>query len=178
MNNALTPPCSSPDAGLSLCDLERYERQLILPRWGERQQLALAKVSVEIPGSLITGAIYLAAAGVGAVRLSESPVEKTQLAHLRAINPSVNITDCSRESTDSLDTASNELIKAERTQSAGKTQIIIQRKKDDAQTVICKMTIPDEPVDTPSLLRNHLEGIYIASAILRFYALPSKATPK
>ena len=55
-------------ATLSHAELERYSRQLVLPEWSERAQLALREASVLVVGAGALGspvAAYLAGAGVG-----------------------------------------------------------------------------------------------------------------
>jgi len=57
-----------PGAGLSEAELERYSRQLVLPEWGEKAQLALREAKVLVVGAGALGspvAAYLAGAGVG-----------------------------------------------------------------------------------------------------------------
>ena len=57
-----------PAARLSDAELERYSRQLVLPDWSERAQLALREASVLVVGAGALGspvATYLAGAGVG-----------------------------------------------------------------------------------------------------------------
>jgi molybdopterin-synthase adenylyltransferase len=54
--------------GLSDAELERYSRQLVLPEWSERAQLALREASVLVVGAGALGspvAAYLAGAGAG-----------------------------------------------------------------------------------------------------------------
>ncbi len=94
---------------------QRYDRQMILPSWGEKAQSALKDSCVFIAGAGGLGsaaAIYLAAAGVGALRICDSgAVELSnlnrQILHgddrigkkktlsaertLRTVNPSVQI---------------------------------------------------------------------------------------
>ena len=56
-------------------ELERYHRQLILPGWGEETQARLAQATVFIAGAGGLGspvAQYLAAAGVGTLRVCDS----------------------------------------------------------------------------------------------------------
>jgi molybdopterin/thiamine biosynthesis adenylyltransferase len=58
----------APAAALSDAELERYSRQLVLPEWSERAQLALRGASVLVVGAGALGspvALYLAGAGVG-----------------------------------------------------------------------------------------------------------------
>jgi len=62
-------------ADLSPAERERYQRQLVLPAWGERAQQALKQSSVFIAGAGGLGspvALYLAAAGVGEIRICDS----------------------------------------------------------------------------------------------------------
>jgi molybdopterin/thiamine biosynthesis adenylyltransferase len=63
------------DQALSPRELERYHRQLILPGWGEETQARLRASSVFIAGAGGLGspvAQYLAAAGVGTLRICDS----------------------------------------------------------------------------------------------------------
>ena len=94
---------------------ERYQRQMILPAWGKEAQLALKRSCVFIAGAGGLGspvALYLAAAGVGMLRICDSgDVELSnlnrQILHgvdrigtnkalsavesLRAVNPTVEV---------------------------------------------------------------------------------------
>ena len=96
-------------------ELERYHRQMILPAWGKEAQLALKRSCVFIAGAGGLGspvALYLAAAGVGTLRICDSGlVELSNLnrqilhgvdrigankaisavATLRAVNPPVQV---------------------------------------------------------------------------------------
>jgi molybdopterin/thiamine biosynthesis adenylyltransferase len=61
-------PASEERSGLSDAELERYSRQLVLPEWSERAQLALRDASVLVVGAGALGSpvtAYLAGAGVG-----------------------------------------------------------------------------------------------------------------
>jgi molybdopterin-synthase adenylyltransferase len=65
---AQTRNAEPPPGGLSGEELERYSRQLVLPEWSERAQLALRDASVLVIGAGALGspvAAYLAGAGVG-----------------------------------------------------------------------------------------------------------------
>jgi len=56
-------------------DRERYHRQMILPGWGEQAQELLASATVFVAGAGGLGspvALYLAAAGVGTLRICDS----------------------------------------------------------------------------------------------------------
>jgi molybdopterin/thiamine biosynthesis adenylyltransferase len=70
------PEAEAPDAsGLSDAELERYSRQLVLPQWSERAQLALREASVLVVGAGALGspvASYLAGAGVGRLGIVDS----------------------------------------------------------------------------------------------------------
>jgi molybdopterin/thiamine biosynthesis adenylyltransferase len=71
------------DQALSPRELERYHRQLILPGWGEETQARLRASSVFIAGAGGLGspvAQYLAAAGVGTLRICDSG--KVELSNL------------------------------------------------------------------------------------------------
>jgi molybdopterin/thiamine biosynthesis adenylyltransferase len=71
-----SPEAEAPDAsGLSDAELERYSRQLVLPQWSERAQLALREASVLVVGAGALGspvAAYLAGAGVGRLGIVDS----------------------------------------------------------------------------------------------------------
>ena len=63
--------------GLTAYDLTRYERQMLLPGWGENGQEKLKAASVFIAGAGGLGgpvAIYLAVAGVGEIRICDSEI--------------------------------------------------------------------------------------------------------
>jgi len=78
-----TVPGREPDR-LGEVELERYSRQLVLPEWSERAQLALRDASVLIVGAGGLGspvALYLAAAGVGRLGIvDDDRVERSNLA--------------------------------------------------------------------------------------------------
>ncbi len=62
-------------AGLSAAERERYARQLILPGWGEAAQERLRRATVFVAGAGGLGSaaiLYLAAAGVGRLRICDS----------------------------------------------------------------------------------------------------------
>ena len=62
-------------SSLSPRELERYNRQLILPGWGEAAQARLRRAVVFVAGAGGLGspvAQYLAAAGVGTLRICDS----------------------------------------------------------------------------------------------------------
>ena len=64
-------------------ELERYERQVIIPGWGEEGQRKLNEAFVFIAGAGGLGspaAIYLAAAGVGRLRIVDH--DKVDLTNL------------------------------------------------------------------------------------------------
>jgi len=99
----------------ALRELERYQRQVMLPGWGEKAQAALKRASVFIAGAGGLGsplAMYLAAAGVGTLRICDSgrvdlsnlnrqllhtardvnrPKTRSAFRSLRRINPHVRI---------------------------------------------------------------------------------------
>jgi molybdopterin/thiamine biosynthesis adenylyltransferase len=61
---------AAPEPALPAAELERYSRQLVLPEWGETEQLRLRDASVLVVGAGALGspvATYLAGAGVGHV---------------------------------------------------------------------------------------------------------------
>jgi molybdopterin/thiamine biosynthesis adenylyltransferase len=100
-------------------DKVRYERQMMMPGWGEEGQLRLKRASVFVAGAGGLGspvAIYLAVAGVGEIRICDADrIELSnlnrQILHteerigelkaasagesLRALNPTINIIACS-----------------------------------------------------------------------------------
>lgn len=62
-------------SALSDAELERYSRQLVLPEWGEAQQLRLRRARVLVVGAGALGspvATYLVGAGVGRVGVLDS----------------------------------------------------------------------------------------------------------
>ena len=64
------PAVARPAGALADEELERYSRQLVLPQWGEKAQLALRGSSVLVVGTGALGspvALYLAGAGAGRV---------------------------------------------------------------------------------------------------------------
>ena len=74
---------SAAGAGLSDAELERYSRQLVLPEWSERAQLALRDASVLVVGAGALGspvAMYLTGAGVG--RLGIVDADAVELSNL------------------------------------------------------------------------------------------------
>lgn len=75
---------------LSTEELERYERQLILKNWGEKQQLCLKKTSLAIPSSLKLAARYALAAGCGQVYLV-GEISKKDLLELKELNPNSKV---------------------------------------------------------------------------------------
>jgi molybdopterin/thiamine biosynthesis adenylyltransferase len=61
-------------SALSPSELERYSRQLVLPEWSERAQVALREASVLVVGAGALGspvAAYLAGAGVGRLGIAD-----------------------------------------------------------------------------------------------------------
>jgi molybdopterin/thiamine biosynthesis adenylyltransferase len=76
-------PAPAPPAALPDDDLERYSRQLVLPEWSERAQLALRGASALVIGAGALGspvALYLAGAGVG--RLGIVDGDEVELSNL------------------------------------------------------------------------------------------------
>jgi len=72
-------------------EIERYSRQLLLPGWGAREQLALGEAHVAVSARAEAAALYLAGAGIG--RLSLLFAEDDDLAtRLRALNSHVQVT--------------------------------------------------------------------------------------
>ena len=70
--------------GLSDAELERYSRQLVLPEWGERAQLALRGASVLVVGAGALGspvATYLAGAGVGRLGIVDADAVEVSNLH-------------------------------------------------------------------------------------------------
>lgn len=81
---------AAPNGMLSEQHIERYSRQIILPQLGGRGQRALLSAAVAVVGggNLSTAtALYLAAAGVGRLALSEpSPLREVE-----AVNPDCRV---------------------------------------------------------------------------------------
>ena len=76
-------PDDAPAPALSDSELERYSRQLVLPEWSERAQLALREASVLVVGAGALGspvATYLVGAGVG--RLGIVDADAVELSNL------------------------------------------------------------------------------------------------
>ncbi|MDQ1280715.1 MAG: molybdopterin-synthase adenylyltransferase [Thermoproteota archaeon] len=68
---------------LSMSDLERYNRQMLMPNWGEEGQLKLKSAKIVVAGAGGLGcpvSLYLAAAGIG--RLTVIDREKYELSNL------------------------------------------------------------------------------------------------
>jgi molybdopterin/thiamine biosynthesis adenylyltransferase len=84
------PAERTPGAALSETQIERYSRQIILKQVGGRGQAALLSATVAICGSnalATTAGLYLAAAGVGHLRLSAPAV-----AAIAGVNPDCQVT--------------------------------------------------------------------------------------
>lgn len=80
--------------GLDDAQLERYARHLILPEVGGKGQRALCDATVHLSGSGAAAAealSFLVAAGVGRLEVT-AEVEQAVLAHVRALNPEVEVT--------------------------------------------------------------------------------------
>jgi molybdopterin/thiamine biosynthesis adenylyltransferase len=78
---------------LSSTELARYRRQLMMPRWGEQAQARLKASTVFVAGAGGLGspvAIYLAAAGVGRLRIAD-----TDSVEMSNLNRQI-LHDCSR----------------------------------------------------------------------------------
>jgi hypothetical protein len=76
-------------------EIDRYGRQLVLPEWGAAGQERLAAASLVVDGSgpaAEMALLYLAGAGVGAIRAA------VQLDEARALNPHVAIAPAERSS--------------------------------------------------------------------------------
>lgn len=92
----LVPAAREPDARLGEGELERYSRQLVLPEWSERAQLALRDASVLVIGAGALGspvAAYLAGAGVGRLGIvDDDDVELSNLhRQLLHLTPDVGV---------------------------------------------------------------------------------------
>jgi molybdopterin/thiamine biosynthesis adenylyltransferase len=77
---------------LSDTQVERYSRQIVLPQVGGRGQMALLSATVTIGGSnalATTAALYLAAAGVGSLRVSPPTA-----AAIEGLNPDCCVVPC------------------------------------------------------------------------------------
>ncbi len=71
------------DVSLSGAEKERYNRQIIYPSWGEAAQKRIREATVLIAGAGGLGssaAIYLAAAGIGCIRICDS--DRVELSNL------------------------------------------------------------------------------------------------
>jgi molybdopterin-synthase adenylyltransferase len=70
-----SPPAAADPDALGAAEVDRYSRQLVLPEWSERAQLALRDASVLVIGAGALGspvAAYLTGAGVGRVGVVDS----------------------------------------------------------------------------------------------------------
>ena len=70
--------------GLSADELERYSRQLVLPEWSERAQLALRRADVLVVGAGALGspvAAYLTGAGVGRLGIVDADTVEVSNLH-------------------------------------------------------------------------------------------------
>ena len=77
------PPAEPPKPALSDAELERYSRQLVMPEWSERAQLALREASVLVVGAGALGspvAMHLAGAGVGKLGIVDA--DEVELSNL------------------------------------------------------------------------------------------------
>jgi len=76
------PPADADPDSLRAAEVDRYSRQLVLPEWSERAQLALRDASVLVVGAGALGspvAAYLTGAGVGGGVVDSDEVEVSNL---------------------------------------------------------------------------------------------------
>ena len=80
----MTTSFSHVPAELTRESVIRYSRQLILPGWSSESQRQLGTTAIAINSSFSSAALYLAAAGVGAIALAnDNPLLHEQLGRLR-----------------------------------------------------------------------------------------------
>lgn len=80
---AVSPSPATEGGGLTIAELDRYSRQLVLDGWGVEQQRALRDASVLVVGAGALGspvATYLAGAGVGRIGIADD--DTVELANL------------------------------------------------------------------------------------------------
>ncbi len=74
--------------GLSTQDIDRYSRQLILPRWSAELQEQLGKTSILLESHLSGLALYAAGLGIGRIVMSDTSDENVVSSFIRRLNPS------------------------------------------------------------------------------------------
>jgi molybdopterin/thiamine biosynthesis adenylyltransferase len=92
---------AAPSLGLPPEDLERYSRQLVLPEWGETQQLRVKQSSVLVIGAGALGspvALYLAGAGVGTLGVVDDDTVDVSNLHRQPLHSMLELGDAKAQS--------------------------------------------------------------------------------